>query len=108
MRTLLIVLYGLACYAIFVIACLAGIAFTAGWLTPALDLTPLPPAVVFLLDLALIGLFGLQHSVMARAGFKRRWTQLVPPLVERSTYVLLASLTPSKNDRANGSRMTAL
>lgn len=90
---MLIVLYGLACYAVFVIACLAGIAFTSGWLTPALALAPLSPAATFVLDLVLIALFGLQHSVMARAGFKRRWTQLVPPLLERSTYVLLASLS---------------
>jgi methanethiol S-methyltransferase len=54
---------------------------------------PPPPAAAFVLDLALIALFGLQHSVMARASFKRRWTQLVPAPVERSTYVLLASLS---------------
>lgn len=93
MRTLLIVLYGLACYAIFVVACVAGIAFTSGWLTPALNLAPLPPTAAFVLDLALIALFGLQHSVMARTRFKRRWTRLVPPPLERSTYVLLASLS---------------
>jgi methanethiol S-methyltransferase len=50
-----------------------------------------PVAVAIVIDIALIAIFGLQHSVMARPGFKRAWTRVVPEHMERSVYVLCAS-----------------
>ncbi|MFW6193252.1 MAG: methanethiol S-methyltransferase, partial [Gemmatimonadota bacterium] len=51
-----------------------------------------PPGEAALIDLGLIALFGLQHSVMARKAFKERWTRIVPEHLERATYVLVSSL----------------
>jgi len=94
MSRILSLLYGIACYAVFVAAILYAIAFVNGLPVPrTIDIGPSAPfreAVV--VNVLLLSLFAVQHSVMARQGFKRWWTRIVPVAVERSTYVLLASL----------------
>lgn len=86
--------YGLLCYAVCFGTLLYAVGFIGGFLTPiTLDGPPRVPLWHALrIDLALLGVFAAQHSVMARPAFKRWWTRLVPDPVERSTYVLASSL----------------
>jgi protein-S-isoprenylcysteine O-methyltransferase Ste14 len=88
-------LFSMACYAIFFATFLYLIAFVGDLPVPRTvnaPLSSLPTAAKIVVDLALISLFALQHSVMARPSFKRGWTRIVPPSIERSVYVLLASI----------------
>jgi methanethiol S-methyltransferase len=87
--------YGLACYAVFFATFLYAIAFVGG--CPVIPSTldgPLEGSLLsaIVVNCALLMVFAVQHSVMARRWFKERWTQVIPWSIERSTYVLAASL----------------
>jgi protein-S-isoprenylcysteine O-methyltransferase Ste14 len=95
MYRLLAISYGAISYLLFLVVFVYAILFVGD-----IDIVPrtidnaitAPLGQALAIDIALLGLFALQHSVMARPAFKRWWTRFVPTPVERSTYVLLASL----------------
>jgi protein-S-isoprenylcysteine O-methyltransferase Ste14 len=94
MQRLAIFIYALTSYAVFFVTFLYGIGFIGNlWVPKTMDS---PRDVSFgtalAIDLALLGAFALQHSVMARPAFKRWWTRVIPAAAERSTYVLFSSL----------------
>ena len=93
-KRLSIFLYGVVSYAIFFVTYLYAIGFIGNFGVPrTLDGTPTTGfALALMVNLGLLGLFAIQHSVMARPAFKRWFTRLVPASAERSTYVLLSSL----------------
>ncbi len=94
MKRLFIFLYSIVCYFLF----LASTLYAMGFLNNLIVPTTIEGGVVrpvgqaFLIDVSLIFLFGLAHSVMARPQFKAWWTRLIPEAAERSTYVLQSSL----------------
>jgi protein-S-isoprenylcysteine O-methyltransferase Ste14 len=87
-------LYGIAVYAVFFVSFLYAIGFVSGLVVPkTIDNGPdAPTAQAIIVDLLLMSVFAIQHSVMARKQFEQWWTRFVPASVERSTYVLLSSL----------------
>ena len=94
MKRLAIFAYGLVCYAVFFATFLYAIGFIGNlWVPKSMD-SPRDVALgtALLVNLGLLGLFAVQHSVMARPAFKRWWTRFVPESAERSTYVLFSSL----------------
>jgi protein-S-isoprenylcysteine O-methyltransferase Ste14 len=94
-RRISIFVYGLACYAIFFATFLYSIAFIGGFAVPrTLDVGPeASPGWAVAVNLAILTLFAIQHSGMARRGFKTWWTRIVPEATERPTYVLASSVS---------------
>jgi len=87
-------IYGLASYLVFFCSILYAVAFIGNYLVPkSIDVgSESGLARSILIDVVLLGVFAVQHSVMARPAFKRWWTTMIPASCERSTYVLISSL----------------
>lgn len=94
MKRTLVLLYGVACYVVFFATFLYAIAFLGNFLIAnSIDAAPTGGVgQAIAINIGLLAVFALQHSIMARPAFKRWWTQFVPVAAERSTYVLLSSL----------------
>ena len=100
MKRVIATLYGLVAYVIFLVAFLYAIGFVGDFLVPKTinsgEVGGTTSSV--LINLALLSLFALQHSIMARPGFKKWWAHIVPPVIERSTYALVSFHLTRKYD----------
>lgn len=94
MKKILFLSYGVFCYSKFLVTFIYLIGFVENLIVPkTIDSVESSPwYLALVINLTLIALFGLQHSIMARRGFKEKWTKIIPEPIERSTYVLIASI----------------
>jgi len=95
MKKALVLAYGVASYGLFFVSFLYLVGFLANAFVPVSIDTggeSSSSAMALIVNLGLVTLFGIQHSVMARPGFKRAWTKIIPQPIERSTYVLASTI----------------